>query len=267
MYDLCVVVPAYNEEGRIGGLLEDYVSFIRRKGLNWQIIVVVNNSKDRTLEIVRRFKRKYPDVVSEVVLTFPTGKGGAIIEGLSRASAVFLSYVDADDSVKPEELFRMYSIVRTQRRSLVLGSRWLRDSRIVPPLHWKRKIASRAYNLLVNLLFGFELSDTQCGGKVFHHRLFEKIRKDLFIADMSFDVNLLFSARRWGYELVEVPITWYNRSGSKVKLVKTSILMFLSVWRLRLYYSPFRFLVPVGEKIFAPLRLRWTGRRSSKYGP
>ena len=265
MYDLCIVVPAYNEEQRIGRLLTDYLSFISQKNLLWQVLVVINNSTDRTVDIVRKFKDKYPDILSYVVLPFPTGKGGALIEGLRRASAVFLSYVDADNSVMVEDLFRIFNVAKDKRRAIVLGSRWMRGSRIIPPLDLKRKLASRCYNFLVNLLFGFHLSDTQCGGKVFHHRLFERIRQDLFIADMSFDVNLLFSSKRWGYELIEVPITWYNREGSKVDLVRTSLLMFLSVWRLRLYYSPFRFLVPIGERIFAPLRMRWTGRETSRY--
>ncbi len=262
---LSIVIPAYNEEKRIGFLLNDYLKFIHENGLKWELIVVVNNSIDRTEDIVKNVQTRYHSKVKLLVFQYPIGKGGALIEGLSAADGDFLAYIDADDSVVPNELYKLYRVVIEKRRAIVLGSRWLSSSIVDPPLPVGRVLASRVYNFLVNILFGLGLKDTQCAAKILHRRLFENIKSQLFIADMSFDVNLLYIARRLGYELIELPILWYNQSGSKVRVLKTGILMFLSLVRLRLFYSPFRNLVPIGEKLFAPLRKRWSGMYSSDY--
>ena len=262
---LSIVVPAYNEERRIGCLLNDYLRFISERQLEWELVVVVNNSVDRTEDIVKNVQNRYHSRVKLLVFQYPIGKGGALIEGLSAADGEFLAYIDADNSVIPEELYKLYRIVIEQRRAIVLGSRWLPASIVDPPMPLIRVVSSRIYNFMVNILFRLRLKDTQCGAKILHRRLFENIKPQLFIADMSFDVNLLYIAKRLGYDLIEVPVLWYNQSGSKVNVVKTGILMFLSLVRLRLYYSPFKAIVPIGEKIFAPLRRRWSGMSSSNY--
>ncbi len=264
--DLSIVVPAYNEEKRIGKLLNDYTSTLSAKAIKWELIVVINNTVDRTEDIVKEFQTHHPGHIRILVFQYPTGKGGALIEGLSIARGRCVAYVDADDSLVAEELFSLYEKMQScDEKCLIVGSRWMRGSKIIPPLSRLRWIVSRGYNFLVNILFGLGLKDTQCAGKVFPRDLFDTIKAQLFIADMSFDVNLLYSAKKVGAKFVEVPVKWYNRSGSKVDVVRTGILMFLSIMRLRLYYSPFRFIVPLGEKLFAPLRMKWTGMKASKY--
>ncbi len=265
--EFSIVVPAYNEEARIAFLLKDYLNFFEGKDFSWEIVVVVNNSIDKTEDIVKRFQKDFPYRIRLLVFQYATGKGGALIEGLSIAHGRYLAYVDADDSLPAQQCFLLYKKAKELGEDfVVVGSRWMKASKIIPSIPLARWIASRVYNFLVNLLFGLGLRDTQCAGKVFSRKVFNEIKDYLFIADMSFDVNLLYAAKKSGAKLCEVPVQWYNRSGSKVDVIRTGILMFLSLMRLRLYYSPFKFIVPIGEKIFAPLRMRWTGMRSSKYG-
>ncbi len=265
--DLSIIVPAYNEEKRIDDFLSSYLSVLSEKeNLEWEIVVVINNTEDNTEEIVEKYEQIYPNRIKIVNIPYPIGKGGALIEGFEVGEGDFISYVDADGSLPAKELLKLFNIAVKRRRAVVFGSRWIPNSLVVPKLSKERWLASRVYNLLVNLLFGLKVKDSQCAAKVVHRNLIKNIKKKLFIADMSFDVNLLYCAKIFGYELLEVPVVWFNKEGSTVgNIVKTGFLMFLSLMRLRLIYSPFKFMVPVGEKIFAPLRRRWMGISTSHY--
>jgi hypothetical protein len=102
------------------------------------------------------------------------------------------------------------------------------------------------------------IRDTQCGAKVIHRKAVEKIHSALQIADMAFDINLLYALTRAGFKVLEVPTEWTDKIGSKVTLGKTSLTMLLSVLRLRLFYSPFwkwlRPLSPLEGWIYVKLR-------------
>ena len=110
-----------------------------------------------------------------------------------------------------------------------------------------QQFASRAFHLVVQLLFWMNIHDTQCGAKVMKRKVVENIHPYLRIADMAFDINLLYSLKRAGYRTLEVPTEWTDKIGSKVTLVGTSLVMFLSVVRIWLIYSPrlYRWLRPL----------------------
>src|SRR5204862_7793844 len=110
-----------------------------------------------------------------------------------------------------------------------------------------RQFASRAFHLIVPTLFWLNIKDTQCGAKVMRRQVVEKIHPWLRIADMAFDINLLYAIKRAGFKTLEVPTEWTDKIGSKVVLGRTSLIMLLSAIRLRLFYSPF-------YKMLRPLR-------------
>src|SRR5262249_28513693 len=99
--------------------------------------------------------------------------------------------------------------------------------------------ASRVLRSIVEFFFKMRIRDTQCGAKVMRRQAVEKVHSALRIADMAFDINLLYSLKRAGYRILEVPTEWTDKLGSKVTLFRTSFVMFLSVLRIRLIYSPF----------------------------
>src|SRR5207237_4209477 len=103
--------------------------------------------------------------------------------------------------------------------------------------------ASRVFHRIVQLLFRMNIRDTQCGAKVIRREAVEKIHSSLRIADMAFDINLLYALKRAGYQILEVPTEWTDKIGSKVVLGKASLTMLLSTIRLRLFYSPFHSLL------------------------
>jgi hypothetical protein len=111
----------------------------------------------------------------------------------------------------------------------------------------KRRFVSRGFHLIVEVLFGMHIRDTQCGAKVMRRQAVERIHSALRIADMAFDINLLYSLKHAGFRILEVPTEWTDKIGSKVTLFRTSLTMFLSVVRIRLIYWPvvYRWLGPL----------------------
>jgi hypothetical protein len=104
----------------------------------------------------------------------------------------------------------------------------------------RRQFASRVFHSIVQGFFWLNVKDTQCGAKVMRRQVVEKIHPSLRIADMAFDINLLYSIKRAGFKILEVPTEWTDKMGSKVVLGRTSLTMLLSVIQLRVIYSPFR---------------------------
>jgi len=129
----------------------------------------------------------------------------------------------------------------------VIGSRWLPGAVIHQSQTGNRQFASRVFHFIVQALFWMNIRDTQCGAKVMRREVAEKIHPALRIADMAFDINLLYSMKRAGFRILEVPTEWTDKAGSKVALGRSSLTMFLSVVRVRLIYSPF-------YKLLRPLR-------------
>jgi hypothetical protein len=112
----------------------------------------------------------------------------------------------------------------------------------------RRQFASRVFHLIVQLLFCMNVRDTQCGAKVMRREAVERVHSSLRIADMAFDINLLYSLHRAGYRILEVPTEWTDKIGSKVTLFRTSLTMFLSAVRIRIIYWPWLY------KLLRPLR-------------
>jgi dolichol-phosphate mannosyltransferase len=140
----------------------------------------------------------------------------------------------------------------------VIGSRWIPGAVIHQSQTGKRQFASRVFHFIVQLLFWMNIRDTQCGAKVMKREAVEKIHSKLLIADMAFDINLLFALERAGFKILEVPTEWTDKIGSKVTLARSSLTMVLSVVRVRLIYSPFykwlRPLRPLEGWVYKKLR-------------
>lgn len=241
---LSIIIPAFNEEARLGRTLETYASALdRTTGVEGEILVVANACVDRTAEIARAAAARHPAIR---VFEDPRkiGKGGAILRGMDEARGERIGFVDADGATPPESFFAMVERIERGDAGLVIANRWHPDSRITPQ-PWRRRVISRIFNILVRLLFGVRTSDTQCGAKLWTRDTQRAIRPCIGITRWAFDVDLLFQARRAGVRTAEIPAVWNDQSGSRLRLVRGSWEMFLAVVRLRLLYSPLRFLVRV----------------------
>jgi glycosyltransferase involved in cell wall biosynthesis len=243
---LLLLVPAYNEEHRIEPVLRDYGRYFQEHYTGkFQLIVVLNGCRDNTLGVVQRVMKDFP-AISQIEFKDAIGKGGALIEGLKLAPlADLIGYVDADGATPPKAFHDLVKHINGV--DCVIGSRWLPGSVLHQAQTRKRQIASRGFHMIVQLLFWMNIRDTQCGAKVVRREAIEKIHSNLRIADMAFDINLLYSLKRAGYRVLEIPTEWTDQIGSKVVLGRTSLIMLLSACRIRLIYWPwiYKFLRPL----------------------
>lgn len=234
---LLILIPAYNEEARIEPVLRHYADFFQKNySGKFRIFVVLNGCTDNTLGVVQTVAADFPEVRA---LEFHSaiGKGGALIEGLKLASQTdLIGYVDADGATPPRAFLEL--VERMGAADCVIGSRWLPGAVIHQTQSGKRQFASRVFHVIVQLLFWMNIRDTQCGAKVMKCAAVQKIHDRLRIADMAFDINLLYALKHAGFKILEVPTEWTDQAGSKVALGRSSLTMFLSVVRVRLIYSP-----------------------------
>jgi len=260
---LLLLIPAYNEEKRIEPTLRDYAQFFRENYPGkFQLVVVLNGCRDDTLGVVNRVAKDHPEI-SALNFPDPIGKGGALIEGLKLAPAAdLIGYVDADGATGPNAFCELVRL--TAQADCVIGSRWLPGAVLHQSQPWARRFFSRVFHAIVRALFwrNLDFADTQCPAKVMRRVAVERIHSALRIADLAFDVNLLYALKREGFRVLEVPTEWTDKLGSKVtqSLLRCSLVMFLSVVRLRLIYSPlYHWLRPlrpletwIYEKLKAP---------------
>ncbi|MEK6889670.1 MAG: glycosyltransferase [Nanoarchaeota archaeon] len=241
-----IVIPAYNEEKRIGKTLEAYSKYfenLRIKGeLNYEILISINNTSDKTEEIVKRYAKKNKNI--RYLNLIKGGKGYAIIEGFKEAlkrKFNLIGFVDADMSTSPPSFYDL--IINLKPYDGIIGNRWASKSIISQKQSGLRRLASRIFNFLVKSLFLMSYQDTQCGAKIFRREVIEKIVNKILITQWAFDVNLLFLCKKYNFKVIEHPTTWEDKGDSKIKVVKASLKMFFGILRLRLINSPLNDLV------------------------
>jgi glycosyltransferase involved in cell wall biosynthesis len=256
---LLILIPAYNEEQRIEPTLRDYAEFF---GTHYtgecQIVVVLNGCTDNTLGVVQKVAAQFP-VIRALEFKEPIGKGGALIEGLKLSEhSDLIGYVDADGATPPRAFYELVKKI-DDSVDCAIGSRWLPGAVIHQSQQTHRQFASRAFHRIIQFLFGMNIRDTQCGAKVMKTAAVRKIHDRLAIADMAFDINLLYALKHAGFKILEVPTEWTDKVGSKVVLGRTSLTMGLSAIRVWLLYSPkiywcLRPLRPLEGWIYTKLR-------------
>jgi Glycosyltransferases involved in cell wall biogenesis len=238
---LSVIIPAYNEERRIGKTLDRYIEYFERKyGRDCEILVVLNGCKDDTESVVKNYISQSA-ILKYVNFPEPIGKGGAIAKGFVLAQGEFIAYTDADGSAGPEMIDRLFVFLQKNPEfACAIGSRNLPESRTLGRTVF-RKLLTKSFNWLVNLLFNLNIQDTQCGAKVLTKAMVERILPGLYIAGLSFDVNLLVEVRKNNGKIAEIPINWFDDHYSTITNPwKSSILMLLSILQLRINNWPFR---------------------------
>ena len=222
---LSIIIPAYNEENRIKPTLQAYLDFFKDKDI--ELIVVMNGCNDNTLDVVQSIK----DQRIKYLNLKESGKGNAVVQGFKIASGDLISYVDADNSTKPEFLNKL--LENMENYDCVMGSRYLPESVILTKQPLTRITLSRGFNLLVRLILNLQYTDTQAGAKIFKKQAIKSILSDFKVPGWGFDVNVLHKIRKKGYTIKEIPIEWSDTKGSKLKLRKAIPGMFLSILKTR----------------------------------
>lgn len=249
---LSIVLPAHNEAHRILPTLARYTEYFSAvPDLDFELLVVVNGSSDQTEQIVREFADEHPSV-DLIVEPDRIGKGGAVMRGFQRAQGELIGFVDADGATSAEAYHDL--VKHMGDAGMILASRWMKGAVVEPRQPLSRRIASRIFNSLVRILFQVRLTDTQCGAKLLQRQAVEDVLPHLGLTRWAFDVDLVFQVRRAGYRLIEYPTVWRDVAGSRLNIPKASFEMFIAVWRLRLLYSPFAFVVEIYNRIHRGIR-------------
>jgi glycosyltransferase involved in cell wall biosynthesis len=245
---LSIVIPAYNEAARIGPMLDAYLAYFEAKysPSEVELIVSVNGSTDDTEAVVRSRMAAHP-ALRIYVDPAPIGKGGAIIAAGRLARGDLVGFVDADGATPPAAFDDL--VANIGDAGLIIASRALPGAVLSPRPGLRRRIASRIFNTLVRTLFRLNITDTQCGAKLMTAEAWHAIVPTIGITRWAFDVDMLFKTRLAHYSIREIPTTWSDVSGSKIELARASFQMFLAIVRLRLIYSPFRFVVHVYDHL------------------
>ncbi len=230
---LSIVVPAYNEEGRIGPSLARLLEYGRGQLESFEILVVDDGSSDQTREVIAEVARGNPAVK---LLAQPRnlGKGAAVRRGMLEATLPYALFTDADLSTPIEDVERLFEAM--DRAPVAIGSRAIKGSRIEVHQPFYRELMGRGFNLLVQAAAIPGIHDSQCGFKLFRtgtaRQLFGLARLDGF----AFDVEILFLCRKLGIEVVEVPVRWRNDTASKVKPVRDTLRMARDLAMIRLMH-------------------------------
>ncbi len=226
---LSIIIPAYNEETRLPDTLGQVFDFLDNQNYTSEVIVVENGSQDKTLEIARSFISEHPELT---VLHEPfPGKGSAVRKGMLMASGEYRFMCDADLSMPITEVNRFIP-PKLKDFDLAISSREASGAvRFNEPEY--RHLGGRAINLIIRTLAVPGIQDTQCGFKCFRAAIAEDLFRHQTLNGWSFDIELLYLARRRGYRIVELPIPWYFNADTKLSPVRDALQMVLDIWTVR----------------------------------
>lgn len=227
---LSIIIPAHNEENRLPATLEQVFGFLQKQNYGSEVLVVENGSTDQTFEVAQGFAGRYPAL--RVIRETRRGKGLAVRRGMLEAAGAYRFMADADLSM-PADSISKFLPPALEGFDIAIASREIHGAvRYNEPPY--RHIGGRLINWIIRLLILPGLQDTQCGFKCFRAEAAQDLFKRQTMPGWSFDIELLYIARRLRYRITEVPIDWYYQSESKVHAVRDAIRMVGDIFRIRL---------------------------------
>ena len=229
---LSIVIPAYNEALRIGATLKKVRQYLESRNFPGELIVVDDGSTDRTPDLLRDFQEQYP-AMRILQNEVNRGKGFSVRRGVLEARGGLILFTDSDLSAPIEETNKLLAALESSGAAAAVGSRALKRRLIGVHQPWHREFAGRGFNLLVRLLTGLKIRDTQCGLKLFRRAATRRAFELQRVRGFGFDPEVLFLVERFGGQVVEVPVRWNDSPATKVRFLRDSAGMFLDLVALR----------------------------------
>ncbi len=226
--ELSIVIPCYNEEKRIVDTLQKIIDYSVEKIESCEIIIVDDGSIDKTCDVLKPYLAT--NIVRLIKLKRNMGKGYAVRKGVLASKYKWVLFTDADNSTSIEMVERLYGY--TNRYKLIIGSRNLKDSNRVIKQPFYRSFSGNIFPVLVRVILGIKIKDTQCGFKLMERDITKELFKKQEEYRFAFDVELIKNCLEFNIPVKEVAIDWYNDTSSKVKF-KDAVDMFKTLWRLR----------------------------------
>lgn len=227
---LSIIIPAHNEESRLPRTLPQIFSFLEKQNYSSEVLIVENGSTDHTFEIAQQYALQQPALF--IHHEEQPGKGNAIRRGMLEARGEYHFICDADLSMPIEEVLKFIPPALNDF-DIAIGSREAPGAiRYNEPPY--RHLGGRAINFLIRLLILPGLNDTQCGFKCFRAETTKFIFQQQTLTGWSFDIELLFLARRKKLKIKEIPIQWYFDPESKVNAIRDALRMIGDIFRIHI---------------------------------
>ncbi|MFH0876885.1 MAG: glycosyltransferase family 2 protein [Candidatus Omnitrophota bacterium] len=212
-----VVVPAYNEGYAIQRSLREILRTFDEFGCDYEIILMDDGSTDNTLSEALKISEQYPQIsVKRNMENF--GKGRALKKAFRYTTGEYVVFLDADLDLHPGQVQVLFDIMRLDEADVVIGSKMHENSSVEYPL--SRRLISFVYFLIIKILFGLPVHDTQTGLKIFKSKVLSDVFPKVLVKKFAFDLEILANAHRLGYKITEAPIVLtpqrkYGRIGIK----------------------------------------------------
>lgn len=229
-----VIIPTYNEKENIEAIIRKVMSL---EG-NFNVLIIEDNSPDGTAEIVKKLIPEFSERIFMIERAGKLGLGTAYIEGFKWSLEKGYNYIfemDADFSHNPDDLIRLYDACKTQGADLAIGSRYISGINVV---NWPmgRVLMSYYASAYVRMVTGMKIKDTTAGFKCYSRKVLETINLDkIHFKGYAFQVEMKFTAWKFKFNVVEVPIIFTDRQKGKSKM-NSSIF---------------------GEAVFGIIRMKW----------
>lgn len=209
--DLSIVIPAFNEEKRLGNNLVKIVDYCKKNIKNYEIIIVDDGSSDKTIQICNKYKNTSNIIILKNKKNM--GKGFSVKKGILKSKGKLILFTDSDLSTPISELNKFLKVI--SKYDLIIGSRALNTSQVETRLF--KKILGRIGNIFISF-FVSDIKDTQCGFKLFKNEVAKKIFSKQTINRWGFDFEILYLAQKYKFDIKEVAVKWIEDKDSKVKL-------------------------------------------------
>ena len=222
--ELSIVIPAYNESKKIQKDIFAADKFIRENFNSGQIIIVDDGSKDGTYDIASSYQNEVETELDVIKLNKNSGKGAAIREGIKRSDGEIVLYADAGLTVPFNNALRGIELIKEGKCDIANGSRKLPDSTIIKKQDIDRRIISFFFGLAAKLFLHIpqNMTDTQCGFKVYKGKVAKELFSQLKINGFLFEIEIILLAIKKGYKVLEFPITWSCDRDSRLSVKKSS---------------------------------------------
>ncbi|EER09828.1 dolichyl phosphate glucosyltransferase, putative [Perkinsus marinus ATCC 50983] len=241
------VVPAYNEAERLPLMYKETIAYLRRRldkepSMTFEIIIVNDGSRDATEAVALRLARDnvFPNIDTRVVgLARNMGKGAAVRYGVRCSRGRRILMVDADGATRIDDLARLEEVMNKDSGiAATFGSRdHLRDTDAVAKRSPIRNVLMAGFHLIVWLMVGTSIRDTQCGFKLFTRDAARDIFSSLHLNRWAFDIEIVLLARFMRLRIVEVPVNWTEIPGSKLHVITASLQMLRDIASVRVFYG------------------------------
>ena len=237
---ISIIFPCYNEADRLKYTFKDIQKFQKKKITNnFELIFVNDGSSDNTFQILKKYKKENAKLNKRIkIISYQNnkGKGYALKKGVRIAKFDWILTLDTDISVSITQLSEWIKHKKIKKEKFIyFGSRNLADSNIKFKIY--RKLIGLIFIKIIKIFFNIDLSDTQCGFKLYNKDIARKLFSNLKILDFTHDIEIVLKSKKKGYRIKELPVNWIHKEGSKISVFKDSLKMLISLLKIKFIYS------------------------------